>query len=379
MRSAGSGREIAGRGAEDWTGQGLPLSPAQRDDLRDVLAAAAALVELREPEVWDHATAQAGLREAWTALAKAAAADPVGCLPLLTRIRELEQELSAALLHERDRAFDRLHGALDLLTAPTSMEQLLEPAVLAVTELGFDRAILSKVEDSHWLAQRVHIGRDPDWAREILDAGHDPLMINHRLVDAEMVRRRVSIVVQDVQNRPGVHRAIAGASRSRSYAAAPLVVDDEVIGFLHGDLYYQDRDPSELHRRLLGLYAAGLSQAIARLWVVEQLGAVGAQLRALSGATAPSRPALGGFHAAVVAPGPGSLRLPAPEPVDSSLTRRELEVLRLLAQGDTNAVIARRLVVSVGTVKSHVKSILRKLGADNRVEAAAYWFDQHRS
>lgn len=367
---------------DDWDGQGLPLSPSQRDDLRDVLGAAAALVELPEPEVWDHAAAQTALREAWTALAKAAAADPVGCLPLLTRIRELERELSAALLRDRDRALDRLHGALDLLTAPTSMEQLLEPAVLAVTELGFDRAILSKVEDSHWLAERVHIGRDPDWAREILDAGHDPLMINHRLVDSEMVRRRVSIVVQDVQSRSGVHQAIAGASRSRSYAAAPLVVDDAVIGFLHGDLYYQDRDPSELHRRLLGLYAAGLSQAIARLWVVEQLGAVGAQLRALSGATAPSRPALGGFEGAVVAPGPGAPPVPVPRsdrsPVESSLTRRELEVLRLLAQGDTNAVIARRLVVSVGTVKSHVKSILRKLGADNRVEAAGYWFDRLR-
>jgi DNA-binding NarL/FixJ family response regulator len=57
----------------------------------------------------------------------------------------------------------------------------------------------------------------------------------------------------------------------------------------------------------------------------------------------------------------------------SNLTRRELEVLRLMAAGDTNGRIARRLVISEGTVKSHVKHILRKLGAANRAEAVSRW------
>ncbi|MBN9792197.1 hypothetical protein DMP17_26895 [Pseudonocardia sp. TMWB2A] len=60
-------------------------------------------------------------------------------------------------------------------------------------------------------------------------------------------------------------------------------------------------------------------------------------------------------------------------PVDPSLTRREVEVLRLMATGDTNARIASRLVISEGTVKSHVKHILRKLGAANRAEAVSHW------
>jgi DNA-binding NarL/FixJ family response regulator len=54
-----------------------------------------------------------------------------------------------------------------------------------------------------------------------------------------------------------------------------------------------------------------------------------------------------------------------------SLTARELDVLRLLARGNTNQAIATALVVREGTVKYHVKNILRKLGATNRADAVA--------
>jgi DNA-binding NarL/FixJ family response regulator len=53
------------------------------------------------------------------------------------------------------------------------------------------------------------------------------------------------------------------------------------------------------------------------------------------------------------------------------LSRRELEVLALIAEGATNAEIAERLVIAVSTVGSHIKSILRKLEVRNRTQAAA--------
>ena len=53
----------------------------------------------------------------------------------------------------------------------------------------------------------------------------------------------------------------------------------------------------------------------------------------------------------------------------SALTEREMEVLRLLAQGKANKEIAAELVISERTVKFHVSSILRKLDAANRTEA----------
>ena len=55
----------------------------------------------------------------------------------------------------------------------------------------------------------------------------------------------------------------------------------------------------------------------------------------------------------------------------SELTRRELEVLQHLAGGASNQDIAVRLGVTVGTVKTHVKGLLRKLGAVSRADAAA--------
>ena len=52
------------------------------------------------------------------------------------------------------------------------------------------------------------------------------------------------------------------------------------------------------------------------------------------------------------------------------LTRRELEILRLVAQGHTNRQIADRLILAVGTIKVHVEHILGKLGATDRTQAA---------
>lgn len=52
------------------------------------------------------------------------------------------------------------------------------------------------------------------------------------------------------------------------------------------------------------------------------------------------------------------------------LTPRELEILRHVAEGESNKAIGRALEITDGTVKLHVKSILRKLGMRSRVEAA---------
>jgi len=54
----------------------------------------------------------------------------------------------------------------------------------------------------------------------------------------------------------------------------------------------------------------------------------------------------------------------------STLTPRESEILELLAEGQSNKLIAKNLGISDGTVKLHVKAILRKLEIHSRVEAA---------
>ncbi len=56
--------------------------------------------------------------------------------------------------------------------------------------------------------------------------------------------------------------------------------------------------------------------------------------------------------------------------VDDALTEREIEVLRKVAVGTSNKIIAMELAVSEATVKTHMKSILSKLGANDRTHAA---------
>jgi DNA-binding NarL/FixJ family response regulator len=62
-------------------------------------------------------------------------------------------------------------------------------------------------------------------------------------------------------------------------------------------------------------------------------------------------------------------RDPGRNPVSAALTGREQEILRLMAAGLSNGEIAQRLYVGVETVKTHVRGILRKLGARGRTQA----------
>ncbi len=65
-------------------------------------------------------------------------------------------------------------------------------------------------------------------------------------------------------------------------------------------------------------------------------------------------------------------------PVNHSiLSERELEILKLIAKGMSNKLIARELGITEGTVKVHVKNILRKLNLRSRLEAALWAFEHH--
>ncbi len=137
-------------------------------------------------------------------------------------------------------------------------------------------------------------------------------------------------------------------SRSIAYLAAPISVGDEVGGFLHADRYWSRR-PFD------GADAAGL----------QALGdAIGLVME---------RTFLRGCLFATPAPEPSRTSGSAGRrnALLSLLTPRESEVAVMIAEGLTNAQIATELVLAEATVKTHIKHILRKLGARHRAEVVA--------
>lgn len=74
---------------------------------------------------------------------------------------------------------------------------------------------------------------------------------------------------------------------------------------------------------------------------------------------------------------PAVTPLPSPSIASAGLTARELEVLRLLAQGQTDAQIAEELVISPRTVNRHTTSIYSKLGVSSRAAAVRTAFERH--
>ncbi|MFZ2174837.1 MAG: LuxR C-terminal-related transcriptional regulator, partial [Rhodococcus sp. (in: high G+C Gram-positive bacteria)] len=313
-------------------------------------------------------------------------------LATLRRLRGLDQALlHAGPEHGSSESSHRLGEALARLeAAPCSIPSLVELAPRLICDLGFDRAIISHVSDGLWTSESVFVMNDPDWAAAINRIGQEqPQPLVPGLFETEVVRRREPIVVTDVQHDSRVHKGIADASRSRSYVAAPIVSRGRVVGLLHADRYGQDRDTDARDSDLLLSFSHGLRLALSRAQVTEQLEVAANTLARL---TASLEDAAAGVHdvslnltgaraSEPVAQNPRPrpvLARPAPRTLPAELTSRELQVLELMAEGRTNAAIAKELVISEGTAKQHVKHVLRKLQAGNRAEAIAMWFQAGR-
>ena len=304
------------------------------------------------------------------------------------RLREEHAAALGRLQHRFEARFEalaRVQGSvseLRKLTSPTEMLAVAPASLCNGSTLR--RAILSLVSGGRMIAHAAHFEDDADGARAALQAlrAHPPVL-EHPLIETELLRRRRATIVVDAQVHPRVDRHLAQTMGWRSYAAGPLVVGSHVIGVIHADRG-ADQPLDVLERDVLWEFASGLAQAYESATLRRTLRRERDQMRqflewldARSGELT---------DAPVTLTGGDRVPLPPPEPLDQPipaegrddrvvfeglLTRRELDVLRLLAEGRTNKAIADALVISNGTVKFHVNSILRKLRASNRAEAVS--------
>lgn len=350
----------------------------------------------------DHRAADEALARAWQEATDALVSSAQGgraqfgsLLSLLQEIKSSTDRLRDAQLARQVGAGELVREALRTLDDARSVEELMSRAPVAGSLLGFDRTVLSRIDDALWVPETAFVDGDAKWADEIVQAGRDDRRtLDSSLLETQLVRARRPLLVTDLAGRSNLHRAMVDTSLTRSYAAAPIVAWGEVIGFVHADCYHQGRDLDATDRDRLWMFCEGLGYLITRAAALEDLENLSGELDRL---TTETRDALreisrhGALSQGVAQPAAspgGSMRRPL-SPVEgrsrpapgahTALTKREVDVLHLMSGGHTNGQIASRLVISEGTVKSHVKHILRKLDAANRAEAVSRWLREEHS
>lgn len=309
---------------------------------------------------------------------------------LIVLLLQLNDELASLrddALSQRSAAVVAVREAMEHLRPTTSVPQLLERLPGEICGLGFARSLVSQVSDSVWISRYAFVDQDAELATLMVRAGsEEPTRLTPRLLESELVRRRRPMIVRDPQHNPGMHERFKVVTKTQGYVAAPVIACDRVIGFLHADQYLgYKRISDDFCRDILNMLAEGVGYAVERMVFQQRLAALRGRLtdytRQVNDLVAECADADIGLSPASGEPAdaPAPAAVPAvigqfgPDASASPLTRRELEILRHMASGATNAQIATRLVLSEGTVKSHVKHILRKLAASNRAQAVAYY------
>lgn len=326
----------------------------------------------------------ADLEERVTRLAEDSAPELRAALQALSDLHQRRDRAADAQVRDRLGVLARVHEALARLRQMPSAEAMIAAAPRSACEAcGFDRAVIYRVRGKELLAESFHVDGDPDAAARLLAFSRKhPAALATRVIEAEMVRRRRPMAIQQVVGNPRVFAELAAAYDTRSYVAAPIMPEGRVIGFIHADHRLKPRRVDDFDRDSLWSFAEGLGYAVERARLTDRLRGQGQELRRLLLRTeavvseyldAEVELVSGGAEGVGASRAAAALVPEVDETIVGNLSGRELEVLAQIGTGASNADIAARLFITEETVKSHVQRILRKLGAANRVEAATIW------
>jgi DNA-binding CsgD family transcriptional regulator len=288
-------------------------------------------------------------------------------------------QLAAAQRVAREAAVAQ---ALHELRSVGATADLLDRACeVLVAHCGFERAMLSRTDGERWLPWKACFAGDDDFQRRfIAELQQSRIDLADAPLERGVVQGRRPAIVLDAAGDGRTHKPIVELGLTQSYVVAPIIPAGRVVGFFHADHQPSGRSADEDDRDALWAFAEGFGRLYERAVLVERLAD---QRRHMEQAFESARETFDTFDLVDVRlvdvdgdPLPAAAPLPAPafnETVHALMTGREREVLDLLVRGMGNREIAELLVVQVGTVKTHVKAILRKLGAANRAEVIALY------
>lgn len=271
-----------------------------------------------------------------------------------------------------------------------TITQLFEHAPpLIGRQCGFDCVAIFRIDGPDLVLVGLTIQGDEEResaARQV--AAEHPPQLAHGLIETEILRRGRGALVADPQANLPAARALATAAGTIGYVAAPLLTSSgQPMGFLHADRRPPQRIVNSSDLELVALLAEGLACIAERVVLRERLRVERDHIREMtSSLTTVARECCdAGIELRESTPlthllaqtviertgGIGGVGRDDDSCLNGLLTRRELEVLTLMAEGSTNSGIAERLVITEATVKSHVKHILRKLRSTNRAQAVS--------
>ncbi len=287
---------------------------------------------------------------------------------VLVDLLALEREIVEADYVRRSDALERVADAVRRLGEIGSPQGILDRAAEELgTSSSFDRVLIGEVRrDSLW-ARAIWSVEHPEGPAAVLEElRRTPIRLEYPLVEDEVARRQRTEIVQARATRSRAARRLVDLLGWDSYVVAALVVQGKTVGLLHADTSASARSLDSLDVEVASRYAEGIAGVFERAVLREMLQLHHHELRSavewMSTRLGQLAADTGNVTALGAAPDHG---------LADALTARELEVLKLLARGQTNLEIAGALVVREGTVKYHVKNILRKLGATSRADAVS--------
>ena len=295
---------------------------------------------------------------------------------ILISILRLQCELLDHDLARRVKSISEIRNALGYLRGLPPRQMIHAAPKVLSREFAYARTMISTVRGSLWLPQHAYIedeGADPHSRSllEFIDGRH--IQLAEAPLETELVRKRCGVFAPSPADDKRVFKEIMEASGCFGYIGAPITIQGRAIGILHADRPEPHGIVTMDHLEQLEAFAECLSVAFESAALEEKAAQQRVEVDSLCGnvdelLSQSSRSVLWSLPGAAPQHGVHYLR---DQPAAAELTSREREIMSHVATGATNGQIARYLVISEGTVKSHLKHIAKKLNTSSRAAAVA--------